>query len=74
MAKKRRSVFYLAEWRDKRGFTQAAFAAAVGTRQATISDLERDKSKVVRIDHLRRMAEVLRIAIYELFLPPPEKK
>jgi transcriptional regulator with XRE-family HTH domain len=68
----RRTKLYLTEWRNKRGFSQQELAAAVGVRQATISDIETGKAKVLRLTLLDKLASVLRTEPAKL-LAPPEK-
>jgi transcriptional regulator with XRE-family HTH domain len=65
---------FLKEWRDLRGFSQPRLALAVGVRQATISDIERGKSKTLRLTLLEKLARVLNAEPHELLQPPPEKK
>ena len=68
----RRTKVHLLEWRTKRGFTQQELAAAVGVRQATISDIETGKAKTLRLTLLDKLASVLRTEPFKL-LQPPEK-
>lgn len=63
---------YLAEWRSLRGFTQQELAAAVGVRQATISDIETGKARTLRLALLDKLANVLRVEPATL-LTKPEK-
>jgi transcriptional regulator with XRE-family HTH domain len=61
---------FLKEWRELRGFTQPRLATAVGVRQATISDIERGKAKLLRLTLLDALARVLNIEPYELLREP----
>jgi transcriptional regulator with XRE-family HTH domain len=67
----RRTKVFLKEWRDRRGFTQQELATAIGVRQATISDIERGKAKVLRLALLDDLAKVLRTEPHKLLQPPP---
>jgi transcriptional regulator with XRE-family HTH domain len=65
---------FLKEWREMRGFTQPRLADAVGVRQATISDIERGKSKTLRLTLLDKLARALNAEPHELLQPPPDRK
>lgn len=54
-------VLRLKELRQLAGFTQEGLAAAVGVRQATISDLENNRSRRIELDLIDRLAKVLKV-------------
>ena len=56
----------LREAREAAGMTQLELAEAAGTRQATISDLERGEAKTLRLALLERLADALGVEPGEL--------
>ena len=61
---------YLAEWRARRGISQAALARAVGVRQATLSDHETGRARAIRLQLLADLATALECEPWELLRPP----
>ena len=51
--------FRLKELREARGLTQAALAAQVGVRQATISDLENGTTRLDTLHLIDKLCEAL---------------
>jgi transcriptional regulator with XRE-family HTH domain len=49
----------LRDLRERAGMTQADLAAAVDVRIATISDLEKDKSRRIEFDLIEKLCKVL---------------
>lgn len=64
----------LKELRKLAGLSQEALAAAVGVRQATISDLENDRSRRIELDLIDRLAKVLKVDPGELLAREPKKR
>lgn len=64
----------LAAWRTKRGLSQTDLARAVGVRQATLSDLETGKAKVIRLALLDALARALGCDVAQLFKGPPTNR
>ena len=53
--------------RNERGLTQVQLAELVGVRQATVNDLENNRSRRIELDLLERLAEALGVEPGDLF-------
>jgi len=53
--------------RNERGLTQVQLAQLVGVRQATINDLENNRSRRIELDLLERLASALGVQAGDMF-------
>lgn len=63
-------VLYIAEWRARKGLSQAALARAAGVSRTTVSNLELGKADGIEWDTLDALAKVLGASRGALFSPP----
>jgi transcriptional regulator with XRE-family HTH domain len=61
---------FLREWRRYRAMSQADLAQRAGITEATISRLEQPGHSPPRPSTIRKLADALAIAPYELYAPP----
>jgi transcriptional regulator with XRE-family HTH domain len=64
----------LRELREAAGLSQTALAERAGVRQATVSDLERGKSKGVEFATLEALADALGVPAERLVVHTPRRR